>query len=778
MVISAGHTYNIVSNMGYEASGRYFRGFASQTKAETQLIEPRQAKAFYLADGDLLRLDEHDGGADIAMLAFDEAGARCETALGLARADLITLTPLDEGRCEIDNLRGWCHSQGGHAQNLDAMVFTKFDEALLLRPTKAMTIWLVHLQSAQGLIEGHSAGSLAVTHQRRKSQLTLPPPLGRVRDEFTIPRGTAHAYEIMAGEAVQIIDAEGQQCSDFQSLRLADLAAGKESFIDSTATRSMVRSAYPTPGLFDKFYDAEMRPLLRVVQDTCGRHDTFGLACTARSYEERGYPGHLNCSDNMSFALDPFGVARKSAWPAINLFWNTWLDSHHNIMTEESHSRPGDYVLMEALDDLVCASTACPDDIDPINGWNPTDIHVRIYEKDQAFRPAIAYRKKEDAPMQVSKPSPFHDRLSALTNHFAPARDLWAATSFPASGTIGEYWACREAATLQDMSGLRKIDIIGPDAERLLQYAMTRDIAKLAVWRGTYSLLCDKTGAIIDDGTLFRMAPQLFRWCCGSEESARWLTAIAAEKKWQVRIQDLGSSLPNLALQGPKSRDILRKVIFTQPHVPQLDHVKWFGATIGRLHDREGAPFMVARSGYTGELGYEIFCAEADALAIWDALMAAGKEDGLIPMGTDALDIIRIEAGLAGANEFTPGHDALEAGLGFAIDQNKADFIGKDALLRNQSAQRKKLVGLKLTCDDVPPHGAPVFDGERQIGVVTSAIRSPKFECALAFARIAVEYADKGRQLEVGQLDGHMKRLEAHVTSIPFYDAKRERARA
>ena len=380
--------------------------------------------------------------------------------------------------------------------------------------------------------------------------------------------------------------------------------------------------------------------------------------------------------------------------------------------------------------------------------------------------------------MQISKPSPFHERLAPLTNHFAPARDLWAASSFPSTGVIGEYWACRNHATLQDMSGLRKIDIIGPDSERLLQLAMSRDIAKLAVWRGTYSLLCDETGALIDDGTLFRLAPLLFRWCCGSEESGRWLTALADKHQLQVRIQDLGSSLPNLALQGPKSRAILRKIIFTQPHVPTLDQLSWFGATIARLNDREGAPFMLSRSGYTGELGYEIFCAEKDAITLWDALMAAGADEGLVPMGTDALEIIRIEAGLAGAHEFPSGTDAYEAGLGFAVDLQKAEFIGKAALTRNKGAQRKMLKGLKFACDDVPCHGAPVFAGERQIGEITSATRSPMFECAIAFARLAIEHADEGTILEVGQLDGRMKRLEATVTSIPFFDAKRERARS
>ena len=772
--------YNEFTNIGHLEGGRLFAGFVPQDRPEALSLSPRMLVRLDVCQGDIVRIGPAVQTDQIALFSYDDNGLRTEANLSWDAPNKLSLSPIDKALYNSDALAGWLAAQGADESACDRGLFLPVtDDAFVLRANGAMTLWIAHLQSREGVVCGDISGAIAIWHQVKAQRLTLPPPLGEVREEFTVTRGTATAYEVMAGESVQIIDAEGQQCSDFQSLRLASLDEGIESYIDSTTTRSMVRSAYPSPGLFDKFYDSEMRPLLRVLQDTCGRHDAFGLACTARSYEERGYPSHLNCSDNMSFALDPYGVARKAGWPAINLFWNTWLDANHNIMTEEAHSRAGDYVVMQALDNLVCVSTACPDDIDPINGWNPTDIHVRIYRDKAQIKPAIAYRKKEDAPMQISKTSPFHERLAPLTNHFAPARDLWAASSFPQKGAIGEYWACRNQATLQDMSGLRKIDIIGPDAERLLQYAMTRDITKLAVWRGTYSLICDDTGGVIDDGTLFRMAPQLFRWCCGNEQSGRHLAQIAQEKKWQVRIQDLGGSLPNLALQGPKSREILEKILFTQPHVPQLDHVKWFGATIGRIHDREGAPFMLARSGYTGELGYEIFCAESDALAIWDAIMEAGAPLGLTPMGTEALDMIRIEAGLVGSQEFTAGTDAFEAGLGFAIDlQKSADFIGKQALLRNSTSQRKKLKGLKMTCDDVPPHGAPVFYGERQIGVITSAIRSPMFECAIGFARLAVEYAEEGQRVEVGQLDGRMKRLEAVVTAVPFFDAKRERARA
>ena len=241
----------------------------------------------------------------------------------------------------------------------------------------------------------------------------------------------------------------------------------------------------------------------------------------------------------------------------------------------------------------------------------------------------------------------------------------------------------------------------------------------------------------------------------------------------------MGSALPNLALQGPRSRDVLRKLVFTQPTMPTLENLKWFGATVARVGDRDGIPFMLTRSGYTGELGYELFCSRAHATELWDAVMSAGAEFGIAPMGAVALDMIRIEAGLAAANaEFAPGIDAFEAGLGFAVNLKKADFVGKAALERNSRDPRKVLRGIKFDCDDVPAHGAHVYSGERPVGVVTSATRSPMFECAIAMVRLNVEFSTAGTRLEVGQMDGHMKRLPGTVCDIPFFDPKRERARA
>ena len=774
MTLDLVHSFD---NRQPEAVGRRFPGLQAPHISDATTLSPRQAKMLVLKAGDLMSITDLDDTHRLCAVAFAEDGSDGLGLLGLAGDCLCPADRFD--RAEMD---GWMAAQGLPKGAIPAAAaLSGVDGLLVLKACGSVTIWILSCVDPGPLTRGEGSGAVRLTVQRNQTDgLLLPPPLGPVRDEFTIVRGTAQAYELAPGEVVQIIDVEGQQCSDFIAFHAGDLESGQVNMIDSTATRSMVRRAYPGPGLFDKFYDGEMRPLLNVVQDTCGRHDTFGLACTARGYEERGFPGHVNCSDNISDTMAPYGVGRRNAWPAINFFWNTWVDGpSHHIQTEESWSRPGDYVAMKAIEPLVCVSTACPDDIDPINGWNPTDVHVRIYRPDAPIRRAIAYREKETAPVSLSQESAFHPATSKLTRDYAPARNLWIPSSYSSVGTLKEYWACREAVTLQDMSALRKYDVIGPDAERLLQMAMSRDVAKLAVWRGSYGLLCDAQGQVIDDGTLFRLAPQLFRWCCGSEESARHLTALADTLGMQVRIHAMGDALPNLALQGPASRDVLRKFVFTQPHVPDLDDLKWFGVTTARVGDREGLPFMLSRSGYTGELGYELFCAASDAPKLWDVVMEAGKEFGITPMGSVALEVIRIEAGLAAANaEFVPGVDAFEAGLSFAVDFRKAEFVGKAALERNAASPRRTLKGLIFDQDDVPAHGAHVYAGERPVGVITSATRSPSLERAIAMARLAIEHAEPGTVLEVGQMDGHIKRLSATVSDIPFIDPSRSRARA
>lgn len=737
-----------------------------------------------LRAGSTLSVTNTDGGASAVLtVLLPDQRAFSASPIGASNSEQISLPigAFDSRQMEaLSSTRGATLADATGVELFDA---TSEPGALYVTNVDQDCTIFVIAPVARAFVESGGGGSFAVRVQPpagNAGDIVLPRPLGRIVDEWRITRGTAKAYEVKTGQFVQVIDIEGQQCSDFMAMRASALDAGQERYIDSTVSRTMARSAYPMPGLHDKFYDQDMRPLLAVRQDTVGRHDTFALACTARGYEDRGFPGHLNCSDNISEAFAPYSIAKRPAWPAINFFFNSWIDSDHGQLgADEAWSRPGDYVAMEAMTDLVCVSTACPDDVDPINGWNPTDIHVRIYEEDSAITHSVSWRAQPEDGAKLTRHSAFHPRTSNLTSHFTVSRDLWTPTYFDATGTIEEYWACKNAATLQDMSGLRKFDVIGPDAAALLQHCLTRNVEKLAQHRGFYALMCDERGSVLDDGTLFCIEPTTYRWCCGSDNSALHLREMAEKLGLNAHIRSLGHRMVNLALQGPKSRDILAKIVFTQPGRPALENIKWFGFTVARLQDRDGPVFMLCRTGFTGELGYEIFCDRDNATEIWDGLMVAGAPDGLVPMGGAALDMVRVEAGLmvAGA-EFGPDVDAMESGLGFAVDFKKEDFIGRAALERNKAAVRRRLVGLIFAGKETPAHGDAIFVGREQVGVITSATYSPQLGHAIAMARVAIENSEDGTMLEVGQLDGHMKRLPAIVSPLPFLDPKREKARA
>ena len=274
----------------------------------------------------------------------------------------------------------------------------------------------------------------------------LPMPLADPSQDFIVGASTARAYQVSGGDWFQVVDLEGRQCSDFQCFAVADLEAGEDLCLDATITRSLMGASCPAPGLYSKFFNAKMQPLVEVVQDTVGRHDTFNTACNARYYSEMGYPGHVNCTDNMNRVLDPFGVAARRGWEAINFFYNTQVDDANQIYFDEPWSRPGDYVLLRALEDLVCVSTACPCDVDAANGWNPTDIAVRVYPAANMFKKATAIRMTADSEVQLTKETGFHPRTSAATRSFSEYCGYWLADHYTAHGAVEEYWACRQAA--------------------------------------------------------------------------------------------------------------------------------------------------------------------------------------------------------------------------------------------------------------------------------------------------------------------------------------------
>ncbi len=609
--------------------------------------------------------------------------------------------------------------------------------------------------------------------------LRLPEPLAEPRLDLTINVASAISFEVFEGEYIQIIDIAGRQCSDFIAFQRRALDKGEVLGIDSTTTRTMTGLAYPRPGLFSKFFDRSQTALVEVVQDTVGRHDTFGLACTQRFYEDMGYFGHPSCSENFNNALAPFEIGNNRGWPAINFFYNTNVDAHNNIWFDEPWSRPGDYVMMRALTDLVCGASSCPDDIDPANGWKLSEIQVRVYPKTANFKRAIGYRMTPDAPLQLTRETGFHPRTSALTRSFTEYRGFWLPTCFAKNGPIDEYWACRERVVMLDLSPLRKLEINGPDAETLLQGLFTRDVRKLAVGQVIYTPLCYEHGGMVDDGTLFRMSETNFRWIGGDDASVLWIKEQAAKMGAKVLLKTASDQIHNVAVQGPKARDTLRPIIWTAPGRPTLDELGVFRFTIGRIGGYEGIPIVLSRTGYTGELGYEVFCHPKDAPAVWDAIMEAGVPHGIAPLGFDALDMVRIEAGLVfGGHDFDSTTDPLEAGISFTVPSKKEeDYIGKAAIERRRAHPSRKLVGLELDSNERAGHGDPVFIGRAQIGIVTSAMKSPLLKKSIALARLDVTHTEIGTAVAVGKLDGHQKRLAAHIVAFPFYDPQKTRVR-
>ena len=190
---------------------------------------------------------------------------------------------------------------------------------------------------------------------------------------------------------------------------------------------------------------------------------------------------------------------------------------------------------------------------------------------------------------------------------------------------------------------------------------------------------------------------------------------------------------------------------------------------------------MVSRTGYTGELGYEIWCHPSDAPAVWDVLMEAGKDEGLIPAGFGALDLLRIEAGLIlFGNEFDGQVDPFEAGVGFTVPlkTKTADFIGKEALIKRKENPQKKLVGLELVGKEKANHGDCVHIGRSQVGVVTSGCLSPTLNKNIALCRIDVGHSEIGMNVEVGKIDGHQKRIPAKIVGFPHYDPQKIRVKS
>ncbi|KUM25545.1 aminomethyltransferase [Mesorhizobium loti] len=764
-------------------------GLTFPAGTERYIVGGAGAMLIEIAAGDGIAVTNDEGGQICEVVAADASGRIDAGIVGHgSNSDAAGLKALlTTGDRSLQQLRNGLEARGidlaaaGGIRFFDATTPPKTDVTL----TAQRAGWLIVAAPGTDMAPDgqETATPLTVLVRRatiraRETSRDLPDPLADPVLDLRVHSSTAEAYFVKAGDYIQILDVDGRQCTDFQCFSARKLDKGQERALDVTATRSAMGHAYPLPGLHSKYYDQDFLPLVEVVQDTCGRHDAFSLACYAKYYDDIGYPGHVNCTENFNKALSPYGVGARGGWMAANFFFNTGVDAHGVMYADEPWSRPGDYVLLRALTDLVCVNSACPDDTTAANGWNPTDIHVRTYSGAEKFQRAVAIRATPDSEPKMTKETGFHDRLSKLTRNFVEYRGYWLANSYAEAGPIEEYWACRQKSVLMDLSALRKFEVTGPDSEALLQYTLTRDVKKLAIGQIVYTAMCYPHGGMIDDGTLFRLGQDNFRWIGGDEYSGIWLREQAEKLGLKVLVRSSTDQLHNIAVQGPESRELLKKVIWTPPHQPSMSELGWFRFTIGRIGDDQGPPVVVSRTGYTGELGYEVWCHPKHAGEIFDAIWAEGPAHGLTPMGLAALDMVRIEAGLIFAGyDFSDQTDPFEAGIGFTVPlKTKADdFIGRDALIRRKEHPSRKMVGLDIDGAVAVGHGDCIHLGRAQIGEVTSSTRSPILGKNIALARIDIAHAEVGTQVEIGKLDGHQKRLPATIVPLSHYDPKKTR---
>jgi aminomethyltransferase len=755
---------------------------------ERYWVRPGGVTVVPVEPDDRVLVTDRDGGQVAEVTALDRDGREDAAALGLrADAPASVLQALTRNGGVADAFLRELHVRGldPHEARCARLFGPDSPPGESVSLTAGRSAMLVVAAPAGRIVDGDPPPSDIWLEIRRaivseQTAFEPPPALAEPRLDFRVDRASAASYEVREGEFIQIIDVQGKQCSDFLAFHRRKLEDGSERGLDATVTRTLMGNAYPTPGLYSKYYDMDLDPLCQVVRDTVGRHDSFALACQAKYYEDMGYPGHINCTDNFNGALEPYPIAARKGWPALNFFFNTAFDCDNLLISDEPWSRPGDYVMLRALTDLVCASSACPDDIDPSNGWEVTDVHVRVYSPENRFSQAIARRVTADSEAELTRETAFHPRSSELTKSFVEYRGYWLPHCFNNEGGVAEYWACRERSVVMDLSPLRKWELLGPDAELFLQHIVTRNIRKLATGQVVYTAVCNETGGMIDDATVFRLGDNNFRFVGGDPYDGVWLREQAKALGLKVNVKDSTDQLHNLAVQGPNSRDLMRELVWTPPTQPSLDELKWFRFLIGRIGGYDGTPIIVSRTGYTGELGYEVWCHPDDGPAVWDAIWEAGQKHGLKPLGLEALDILRIESGLIFAGyEFDDQVDPFEAGIGFtvALDHDE-DFIGRAALEERKEHPQRRLVGLELDGNEPAGHGDPVYIGRQQMGVVTSGTRSPLLKKSIALCRMAVQAAEIGTQVEVGKLDGLQKRLPATVVRFPFYDPDKTRPRS
>jgi len=406
----------------------------------------------------------------------------------------------------------------------------------------------------------------------------------------------------------------------------------------------------------------------------------------------------------------------------------------------------------------------------------------------------MSYYNQFTANTQL-KLSPFFERTSQLNESQEWRRwsGYLSATNYELTHE-NEYFAIRTKAALLDITPLKKYLIEGSDALALLDRLVTRNIKICKIGQVMYTPWCDENGKVIDDGTVQRLTENKFR-ITSAEPNLDWINHIASGM--DVKILDDSETTAALALQGPNSREILNIISENT-----INGLKFFWMMDTNFN---GIPVSISRTGYTGDLGYEIWMNPKHALSIWDLLLEKGRPYGITPTGLHALDIARIEAGLIllDVDYISSRHAVIESrksspfelGLGWAIKMKKNDFIGKNALKRElDRGSEWEFVGIEIEWDDLENHyrnvglspglpstawrtSTPLYYNSEQVGYATSGTWSPILKRYIALAHIKHEYSNSGTVLDFELKIEHFKKLTpACVVNTPFFDPERKRS--
>jgi aminomethyltransferase len=401
----------------------------------------------------------------------------------------------------------------------------------------------------------------------------------------------------------------------------------------------------------------------------------------------------------------------------------------------------------------------------------------------------------------MPRPTPFHPRTSELCTSLLYKE--WAGCYAVRRYDVyheREYYALRHQATVMDATPLYKYEVKGPDAAALLSRVMVRGFMKAKPGRVAYVCWCDQHGKVLDDGTVTRLGEEHFR-VTSADPALAWLQRNA--RGLTVQVNDISRTLGALALQGPRSCEILRQIIG-----PSVADLAFFGAiAVNYQLDGKSVEGVVTRTGYTGDLGYELWIEAEHALFLWDALMEAGRIHGLLPMGLDALDVARVEAGfLLGGVDYTSARTAFierqkstpfELGFDWMVKLKRPDFVGKAALCsEKERGPARRFVGLEIHWDDfadiheafgLPPHltpetcreGVPLYAGQRQVGYATSRTFSPLLKKYLALATLQSGHAEPGTELQIEVTCEYERKVaRATVRELPFYNPERKKAKS